>query len=222
MRRALTLLAALALPACIPGGGGGGDDDDDLADAATPEPEPEPFPEPEPEPFPEPFPEPEPEPEPGPTGPAACLAAAADWPDAWVALEDEVLVYVNEARAAGADCGVEGIYPPAPPLRSDEQLRCAARLHSRDMGERRFFDHLDPEGVDPFVRIRAAAYTGSPGGENIAAGALDARGVVDGWLDSDGHCANMLRQQFTEIGIGFADVPGSPWRIYWTQTFGRR
>lgn len=216
MRRALTLIAALSLPACIPGGGNGGDDDDPITlDGGV-------APEPEPEATPEPEGDPEPEPEIPARGPEACAAADAEWPAEWRAFEDEVVGLVNERRAAGADCHSEGVFPPAPALRSDEQLRCAARLHSRDMGQRGFFDHIDPDGVDPFVRIQDAEYTGFPGGENIAAGALGPEGVVEGWMNSDGHCANIMRRQFDEIGVGFAEVTRSPWRIYWTQTFGSR
>lgn len=219
MRRALALLTALLLPACIPGGGGGSDDDDLVTLDGDVEPEPEPDPEPDPGPDPEPDPGPDPEPDPKP---ATCAEAAAEWPTAWTAFEDEVVERVNARRAAGADCGSEGTFAPAPPLRSDEQLRCAARLHSRDMGERGYFDHFDPEGKDPFQRIQAAAYTGFPGGENIAAGARTPAEVVSGWMDSEGHCANIMRRQFSEIGVGYAEVARSEWRIYWTQTFGSR
>lgn len=211
----LTAALALATTACIPGGGGGGggsDDDADVADlGAAPEPEPGDVLEPEP------LPEPEPPPV---TGPQACLDADAEWVDRWRDFEDEVVELVNARRAEGADCRSGGVFAPTHPLTSDEQLRCAARLHSRDMGIRGYFDHLDPDGVDPFVRMRAAEYGGLPAGENIAAGARNPAEVVAGWMNSDGHCTNIMSPEFDEIGVGYAEVPGSDWSTYWTQTFG--
>lgn len=221
------LLAACLLAGCIPaGGGGGGDDDDDArvtGDAGPGEPEPAPEPEglPEPEPEPEGLPDPEPE-VPVVTGPEACVLADTEWIDRWRDFEDEVVELVNVRRAAGADCRSGGQFGPTHPLVQDEQLRCAARLHSRDMGLRGYFDHVDPEGIDPGVRIVAAEYGGFPGGENIAAGARSPEEVVAGWMNSDGHCSNIMRPGFDEIGVGYAEVPGSRWSTYWTQTFGVR
>ncbi len=219
MRLSHLIPLVLFASACVPAGGGGGSDD--TADAA-PDNGGEPIDLLEPEPGPDPEPEvaPLPDPEPPVLGPQACLDADADWDDRWRTFEDDVVELVNARRALGADCRSGGTFGPARPLASDEQLRCAARLHSRDMGERRYFDHLDPDGVDPGVRIRAADYAGRPGGENIAAGARSPAEVVDGWMNSDGHCANIMRPEFDEIGVGYAEVPGSPWSTYWTQTFG--
>ncbi len=203
---------------CVPAGGGGGGDGDPVVVGQEPEPEggeTDPALEPVEVPPEEPI-----EPAVPVAGPQACLDADADWPDGWRLFEDAVVEQVNLRRAEGADCGSQGVWDPTHPLASDEQLRCAARLHSRDMGERGYFDHLDPEGVDPGVRIQAAEYHGLPGGENIAAGARTPDEVVEGWMGSDGHCANIMRPEFDEIGVGYAEVPGSPWRIYWTQTFG--
>lgn len=103
------------------------------------------------------------------------------------------------------------------------QLRCSARLHSLDMYERNFFDHTAPDGSDPGDRMAAAGYSGSTWGENIAMGQTSPAQVVDGWMNSDGHCANIMRSQYTEIGIGYH--PGNQsggWmsRNYWTQNFG--
>lgn len=223
---ALALALAFALPACIPAGGGGGGDDEepiDLDDSDDDGPldgedrDPELDPE-----DPELDPDPPIDDPPAVAGPAACIDADAAWPDEWRAYEDEVIELVNARRAEGADCRTEGRFGPAAPLTGDEQLRCAARLHSRDMGERGYFDHLDPEGVDPFVRMQVAEYSGFPGGENIAAGSPTPASVVEGWMNSDGHCANIMRAGFSEIGVGYAAVPGSDWRVYWTQVFGRR
>ena len=60
-----------------------------------------------------------------------------------------------------------------------------------------------------------------PGGENIAAGYPDEGSVMTAWLDSPGHCSNIMDSAFTEMGAGFGENPGSTFGIYWTQNFGR-
>jgi uncharacterized protein YkwD len=141
--------------------------------------------------------------------------AVADWDQIWTQFEDEVLVLVNEQRAAGADCGSEGSFPPVPPLAMNAALRCAARNHSVDMHVRAFFSHTNPDGDGPGERIGYAGYGFSAWGENIAWGYTTPQAVVDGWMDSPGHCHNIMRDTFTEIGVGLG--PDN----LWTQAFGK-
>lgn len=149
-------------------------------------------------------------------------AAVADWDPAWVQFEEEVLLLVNEFRSQPADCGEEGQFAAAAPLTMNPILRCSARLHSLDMFERNFFEHTTPDGVDPFERMAEAGFVGSGGGENIALGQRSAAEVMDAWMDSDGHCANVMRAAFDTIGVGYH--PGAGVRggnsNYWTQNFG--
>jgi len=147
---------------------------------------------------------------------------ADNWPAAWVQLEADALAEVNAARARGADCGSEGVFGPAPALRLNSILVGTARAMSQDMGDRNFFDHTDPDGLDPFQRMEAAGYNGGAMGENIAAGYSSGAEVVAGWLSSDGHCRNIMDPDFGVIGIGYASVPGSDYTEYWTQNFGDR
>ena len=147
---------------------------------------------------------------------------ADNWPASWTRLEADALAEVNAARARGADCGSEGVFGPAPALRLNPILVGTARAFSQDMGDRNFFDHTDPDGLDPFQRMEAAGYRGGAMGENIAAGYSTGAEVVAGWLTSDGHCRNMLDPDFGVIGIGYASVPGSDYTEYWTQNFGDR
>ncbi len=146
----------------------------------------------------------------------------ADWDPEWVEFEEEVLRLVNEARAGNADCGVEGQKPPVPRVTTDPILRCSARLHSLDMYERDFFDHTNPDGVNPFQRMDAAGFAGRGSGENIAVGQTTPEQVMESWMDSDGHCANVMRVNFTTLGVGFH--PGAGQRglgsNFWTQNFG--
>ncbi len=145
------------------------------------------------------------------------------WPPPLPDWEDEVLRLVNEARAAGHDCDSKGKFGPAPPLTMNASLRCAARKHAADMANRNYFDHVSPEGETFIERIAQAGY-GSYAqiGENIAGGVVldNARAAVDGWLDSDGHCANIMNEFYTELGAGVAEGPGDL-TYYWTQEFGR-
>lgn len=144
------------------------------------------------------------------------------WPPALRAWEDEVVQLVNAARAAGADCASQGKFGPTGPLTMQPSLRCAARKHSRDMNDRDFFAHVNPDGEDPFDRMARAGY-GSylQAGENIAGGSDSPKATVDGWLASDGHCANMMSPAYTEIGVGAYEGLGE-YTFYWTQTFGGR
>jgi len=158
-----------------------------------------------------------------PAVPASELCAeVADWDPEWVQFEEEVLLLVNEFRSQPADCGVEGQFEAAAPLSMNPILRCSARLHSLDMFERSYFEHDTPDGVDPFERMEQAGFVGSGGGENIARGQRSPAEVMDAWMDSDGHCANVMRAAFDTIGVGYhpgSDVRGDA-NDYWTQNFG--
>lgn len=152
----------------------------------------------------------------------AYCAAVADWDPEWVQFEEEVLLLVNENRSRAADCGVEGQFEAAAPIAMDPILRCSARLHSLDMFERDFFEHTNLDGLDPFQRMAAAGFSGSFLGENIALGQRTPEEVMEGWMESDGHCSNVMKAEFTVIGIGYH--PGAGMRglgsNYWTQNFG--
>jgi uncharacterized protein YkwD len=142
----------------------------------------------------------------------------ADWDPAWAMLEDQVLEIVNQHRAAGASCGTGGTFGPTHALTMNAALRCSARLHSADMGARDFFDHTNPSGEDPFVRMEAAGYEFQAAGENIAAGSPDAAGTMAQWMGSDGHCTNIMSPNFVDIGVGYAE--GGMYGTLWTQNFG--
>ncbi len=101
-------------------------------------------------------------------------------------------------------------------LRVDSRLRTAARAHSADMRDKHYFDHNSPDGRTPWDRIKAAGYA-DPGAENIAQGYPTAQAVVQGWMNSSGHRANILNCDLKAIGIGVATGQGGPW---WTQDFG--
>lgn len=143
--------------------------------------------------------------------------AVADWDEAAAALEEEVLELVNERRAAGASCGGSGSFAATAPLTMNANLRCAARRHTQDMVDRDYFSHSSPEGSSPADRITEAEYSYSTWGENIAGGSATAAGVMDQWMGSDGHCANIMNPSFSEIGVGY--VGGGAYGHTWTQVF---
>ncbi len=145
-------------------------------------------------------------------------APYADWDPQWVQLEEEIVVLVNQYRAQGADCGSEGVFEPADPLTMEPHLRCAARLHSKDMNDRDFFSHTNPSGESPYDRMDQTGYRYSDAGENIAAGNPDAASTMNQWMNSSAHCRNIMDPVFRDIGVGF--YPGAE-RELWTQTFGR-
>jgi len=143
----------------------------------------------------------------------------SDWPEEWAALEREVLELTNIERAEGANCGGEP-YPPVSPLTMHPQLRCSARLHSQDMAAREYFEHTTPDGVDFAQRVDAVGYAWMVVGENIALGATTAEDVVDGWMNSPGHCTNIMADDFEELGVGHDST--SEMGVFWTQNFGAR
>ncbi|MDJ0464020.1 sigma-70 family RNA polymerase sigma factor [Streptomyces sp. H27-C3] len=101
----------------------------------------------------------------------------------------------------------------------NSRLDTAGQRHSEDMAARDYFDHTSPDGRDPGDRVTAAGYTWTTYGENIARGQKTPASVMQGWMDSPGHRANILNCSFKEIGLGVHDASGGPW---WTQVFGAR
>ena len=134
----------------------------------------------------------------------------------------EILAAVNAARAVPRSCG-ERDFGAAAPLVWDDALGSAALAHSRDMAANRHFAHQGSDGSEVAMRATRAGYSWKLIGENIAAGQPSAREAVAGWIDSPGHCANLMNPAFTGMGAGYAisraKLPGF---VYWTQVFGAR
>ena len=100
-------------------------------------------------------------------------------------------------------------------------VRTAARDHSVDMATLNYFSHTSYDGRTFSQRISNAGYTGAyPWGENIAAGQGSPAAVVNGWMSSPDHCANIMNPGFRAIGVGYAFRPASTYGHYWTQNFG--
>ena len=131
-----------------------------------------------------------------------------------------ILAAVNAARAAPRTCGTQH-FEAAPPLAWNDTLAHAAQEHSSDMAVQRYFSHVGKDGRAVAQRATKAGYRWRLVGENIAAGQETAERAVAGWLDSPGHCVNIMEPRFTEMGAAF-DISGGdrPGRVYWTQVFG--
>lgn len=126
-------------------------------------------------------------------------------------VERQTLALINAERA-GAGCA---------PLANESHLYAAARGHSADMAARGYFSHDSLDGRDVGDRADSAGYTGwSLLGENIALGQPTPATVVNDWMNSPGHRANIEKCGYTETGL--AAVRAADGRIYWTQDFGSR
>lgn len=130
-----------------------------------------------------------------------------------------ILDAVNSARARGWTCG-DRYYRPAHALAWNRALGDAALGHSADMARQRYFSHQGKDGREVGARAEQAGYRWRRVGENIAAGQETPEQVVQGWLDSPGHCANIMSPDFTEMGAGYAvNAARDTARAYWTQVF---
>ena len=122
-------------------------------------------------------------------------------------LENEVVVLVNQERAK---LGLA-------PLKHNVDLSNVARYKSEDMRDKNYFSHTSPTYGSPFDMMKKFGIDYMAAGENIAKGQPTAASVMSSWMNSPGHKANILSENFTEIGVGVAkDANGT---IYWTQQF---
>lgn len=137
--------------------------------------------------------------------PSGCAASDANASQ----FATQVLALVNQERAA-AGLGAVTL---------NAQLNQAAQGHSFDMGCKFFLSHTGSDGSDPGARIDATGYFWLTWGENVAAGYSTPAAVMNGWMNSPGHRANILNGSFTEMGIGYvynsADTVKSYYH-YWT------
>lgn len=132
-----------------------------------------------------------------------------------------VLDLVNQTRKSRRNCGNKA-FNAAPPLRWNDTLAEAARLHSEDMARFNFLSHDGSDGSTAAQRVERAGYRYRAIGENIAGGQLKPEDAVAGWIISPGHCANLMNPAFTEMGVAFAVNRLSRMGVYWTQELGTR
>jgi uncharacterized protein YkwD len=155
--------------------------------------------------------------QPDATASGSNCAGADTIPGSLSAAQAATICLLNQERAA------RGLQP----VRLNHRLSVAAKRHSRDMVQRRYFDHTSPSGRTFTARVSAAGYRFRSLGENIAWGSgsfATPRAIMHAWMESPGHRANILRGKFREIGVGIAT--GTPVGIsggaVYTTEFGRR
>ncbi len=120
------------------------------------------------------------------------------------AFEKQVVSLVNQHRAK---------YNLAP-LTENWELSRVARFKSQDMRNNKYFSHTSPTYGSPFQMIKAFGISYRTAGENIAYGQRTPEAVVNAWMNSSGHRANILNSSYTQIGVGYV-ANGN----YWTQMF---
>jgi len=150
-------------------------------------------------------------------------------------LKEDYLDAINSARAVTQDCGTKGIKPAVDALAWSDKLHHAAVEHSYDMVVSGQFTHSGSgtssdrtatntelgRGSSSSERITYNGYEWSYAGENIAAGTnVDtAEEVIQMWLESDGHCANLMNPNFKDVGMAMVEDGNSEYIHYWTQNF---
>lgn len=123
------------------------------------------------------------------------------------AFQNQVIQLVNEQRAAN---GLK-------PLTANAQLTNTATLKSQDMAKLNYFDHTSPTYGSPFDMMKKYDISYRTAGENIAMGQTTPAQVMQGWMNSPGHRANILNASFTQIGVGIAK--NAQGQLIWTQQF---
>ncbi len=140
---------------------------------------------------------------------------------------------INEARAQVRDChDGQGSVGPSAPLRWNDYLYDSAYEHSYDLAMSDTFSHYgsgteydvtsdDGEPSYFYERIEANGYSDFHHlGENIAGGQESIQEVMEAWLNSPGHCANIMSDKFSEVGMALVIQEGTRFETYWTQNFG--
>ena len=121
-----------------------------------------------------------------------------------MAFENEVIRLVNEIRVKN---GLSA-------LNTNWELSRIARYKSQDMVSNRYFSHTSPTYGSPFQMIKSFGLAYQSAGENIAYGQTTPQAVVNAWMNSSGHRANILNSSYKQIGVGYV-ANGQ----YWTQLF---
>lgn len=132
---------------------------------------------------------------------------------------ESMLQAINQVRTKSHVCGGK-TYPPAPPLKWNSQLQNAAQAHADYMAKTQSISHYEADGSDFWTRDKRHGYTGLQGAENIASGQMSLSAAMDGWLNSAGHCRNLMNPIFIEVGMGYTIDQDTQYKAYWVQNFG--
>ena len=124
-----------------------------------------------------------------------------------------MLTAVNNLRVKGCNCSGT-VMPPVKKLTWNSQLETAAIRHATDMAQNNYFSHVSQNGDEVDTRISATGYDWSFVGENIAHGYDEIEPVMKGWVDSYGHCVQLMSAEVTEIGV-------AKYGTYWVMDFAK-
>jgi uncharacterized protein YkwD len=149
----------------------------------------------------------------------ATASLSADTTCGLSGFQQEIIERINAARAASRMCG-DTLYQAPPPLGWNDKLYAAAVGHATDMGSQNYFSHTSLDGRTFSQRITNAGYTWNTAGENIAAGQTSIDEVMKDWLQSPGHCANIMKSAYTEVGAACVKNAASTYKEYWAMEFG--
>lgn len=155
-----------------------------------------------------------------PSGTQESSGAPQKFADSSADLREAMLARLNQARSRSRRCGDQR-FEAAPALAWDGRLAVAAEGHSHDMADHKFLSHTGSDGLGVAERVNAAGYQWRAVAENIAAGQRSVEAVVDDWLASPGHCRNIMRGVYEEIGAARVDRTASDYGTYWTLVLGR-
>jgi uncharacterized protein YkwD len=156
-----------------------------------------------------------------PTSRAAAAGPASVGSTVDKAFSDRMLELLNAARSVARNCGATA-YPAVGPLAWNTQTEQAARAQAEYLQQNNLFSHTGSGGSSVGERLTATGYVWSTVGENIAAGFTDMAAVVQGWIDSPGHCVNVMNGNFVDLGVVL--VPGTSsntYRTYWGMVLAR-
>jgi uncharacterized protein YkwD len=173
----------------------------------------------------------------GPTNSSVAVAGAEDTQLDITVNQQELLDALNQARSVERDCypndSTRGVMGPSPKLYWNNELYASALEHSTDLAKSNTFSHYgsgtefditgDGEPSLFYERIITNGYSNYYSvGENIAGGQKTLDEVMEAWLASPGHCANIMSDKYTEVGIALVIEAESTYGTYWTQNFGSK
>ena len=130
-------------------------------------------------------------------------------------MQQRLLQLINEARSEARSCGDDN-FTATTPLVWNSTLEVAAKAHSQDMADNNFFSHTGSDGSSASERVNVAGYQWRTVGENIAAGRDTAAETVSDWLDSPGHCRNIMNPAFFEVAVSCSENSDTDYNRYWT------
>ncbi len=126
--------------------------------------------------------------------------------------KDKILKLVNDHRKKGCYCGTE-YFESTTKLVWNNKLESAAQKHAKWMSDNKKLSHKGKNNSSAGDRIKNEGYKWSTYGENVANGYETEEEVVEGWINSPGHCKNIMNPNFKEMGVAKSGE-------YWAQAFG--